>query len=466
MEPFMEKEKPWLGNYDPGVPQTLTYPDIPLFRFLDDAADRFPDHPCTNYKDQIIRYDEMVHLSDRLAAFLLAQGLQPGDRVALWLPNCPQFVIAFYGSLKAGGVVSALNPLYKQQELSFQLRDSGARFIICLEEYIGLVKLVLPQSRIQKIITTQLAEASQFPGIIQENGIPERRTAASSPEAYRLLDALREGSASVQPQIQVSSKDPAILQYSGGTTGTPKGAVGLHRNLVANTVQFRTWLVGLEPGKEVVLAAIPLYHVYGMVIAMSIGIALGGMLVLIDNGRNTEEILQNIQRYQATLFPGVPNMYHAINQHPDVLAGKYNLFSIKACISGSAPLLSAIKNKFEQLTGGKLIEGYGLSEAPTATHCNPVRGENRIGSIGLPLPDVDCRIVDPETGGKDLNVRQAGELLIRGPQVMQGYHNMPEETAIALQGGWLHTGDIGWMDEEGFFYLVDRKKDVIKIGGF
>jgi len=268
----------------------------------------------------------------------------------------------------------------------------------------------------------------------------------------------------MEPSV-VGPEDVAIFQYSGGTTGIPKAAIGLHRNLVANTLQFSRWLVGLEDGKEVVLAAIPLFHVYGMVIAMSMGIAIGASLVLIPNPRDIANILENIQRYKATLFPGVPNMYSAINHHPDVLAGKYDLRSIKACISGSAPLLEETRMTFENLTGGKLLEGYGLSEAPTATHCNPMLGENRAGSIGLPLPDIDCRIVDLETGQVELPIGEIGELIINGPTIMRGYHNISDQTEQTLRNGWLYTGDIARMDKDGYFYLVDRKKDLMKIGG-
>jgi long-chain acyl-CoA synthetase len=228
---------------------------------------------------------------------------------------------------------------------------------------------------------------------------------------------------------------------------------------------FRRWLVGLHDGQETVLAAIPLFHVYGMVIAMSVGMGLGASLVLVQNPRNLEELLGAIQKYRPTLFPGVPSMYQAINQHPEVVAGTYDLSSIKACISGSAPLLPEVKLRFEARTGGKLMEGYGLSEAPTATHCNPMYGENRVGSIGLPLPDVDCRIVDLETG-VDVAPGERGELLINSPQIMRGYHNRPDEDAITLADGWLHTGDVARMDADGFFYLVDRKKELIKISGF
>ncbi|NPV57371.1 MAG: AMP-binding protein, partial [Anaerolineae bacterium] len=280
------------------------------------------------------------------------------------------------------------------------------------------------------------------------------------------IDLILSGQESMDVLPIVQCDDAAIYQYTGGTTGVPKGAIGLHRNLVANILQFREWLVGLEEGGEVALAAIPLYHVYGMVIAMGVSVALGASIVLIRTPQDLSLLLSSIQQYGVTLFPGVPNLYAAINKNPDVLAGKYDLRTIKACISGSAPLLPEIKQQFEALTGGKLVEGYGLSEAPTATHCNPVHGENRTGSIGLPLPDVDARIVDAEVGDRQLAIGEVGELIIRSPQVMAGYHGMDEETKLALRKGWLYTGDLARMDEDGYFYLVDRKKDVIKIGGF
>jgi long-chain acyl-CoA synthetase len=268
------------------------------------------------------------------------------------------------------------------------------------------------------------------------------------------------------PTEPVTPDDPAIFQYTGGTTGIPKCAVGLHRNLVANALQFRHWLANVEEGRETVLVAIPMYHVYGMVLGMSLGIMLGARIVLAPDPRDINRLLSTLEGQKVTIFPGVPSLYNAIIQHPGVQAGQYNLRTIKACISGSAPLPRLVKEKFEALTGGRLVEGYGLSEAPTATHCNPILGENRSGSIGLPLPDVECRIVSLEDGRASLDPGQVGELAIRGPQVMAGYHALPEETQAVLREGWLFTGDVARMDEDGYFYLVDRKKDVIKSGGF
>jgi long-chain acyl-CoA synthetase len=272
--------------------------------------------------------------------------------------------------------------------------------------------------------------------------------------------------------VEVGPEDVCLFQYSGGTTGTSKGAIALHRNVVANTLQIRYWMPNLVEGQEVLLMAIPLFHVYGMVAGMNFSMATGATMVMVPNARDLHDLLENIQKYRPSIFPGVPTLYNAINNHPDVQAGKYNLSSIKACISGSAPLLRETKERFEALTGGKVFEGYGLSEAPTATHCNPLLGENRTGSIGLPLPDVDAKIISLDDGKTEMPVGEIGELVIRGPQVFKGYHNMPTETENALRdlgdggGPWLFTGDIARMDEDGYFYIVDRKKELIKPGGY
>jgi long-chain acyl-CoA synthetase len=259
--------------------------------------------------------------------------------------------------------------------------------------------------------------------------------------------------------------DTALLQYSGGTTGIAKGAVALHRSLVANTIQFKTWMVNLKYGEETTLLAIPMYHVYGMVCGMCLSMALGASMVLIPNSRNVDDLLDATEKYHPTYFPAVPTLFNAINNHPKVQRGGINLSSIKACISGSAPLLRETKEKFESLTSGRICEGYGLSEAPTATHCNPLMGRTKIGSIGLPLPDVDCRIVDVENGKTDVLPGDVGELILKGPQVMKGYHNESAESAQALREGWLFTGDLAQMDADGYFTIVDRKKELIKPDG-
>ncbi len=455
----MSERKPWLKMYDPGVPPSLSYPSWTLVDTLAAAVRDYPRRACTIFRDQAVSYERMDDLSTRLAWALIERGVKKGDRVGLLMPNIPQFILAFYAILKAGGVVVAMNPLYRPAELSHQIQDSGLRVLLAVEDARETLSRLSDPVDPQQIIFTAAADA-----VCLTDTVALTQAGLESRGADNLLTLLVK--AQPRPLPQLDPQDAAIFQYSGGTTGIPKAAVGLHRNLTANTLQFSTWLSGLQRGREVVLAAIPLYHVYGMVIAMNMGVMLGASLVLIPNPRDFHEILGAISAYKATLFPGVPGMYQAINQHPDVQAGRYDLRSIKACISGSAPLRVEVKQTFEHLTGGKLLEGYGLSEAPTATHCNPMWGENRPGSIGLPLPDVECRIVDLEDPARELPVGEAGELLIRGPQIMAGYHAMPQETALTLRDGWLHTGDIARMDADGYFYLVGRKKEMIKIGGF
>jgi len=463
-------EKPWLAHYDEGVPHSLEpYPQIPLFHFLEESARKYPNHTATIFKGSKLTYQELNALSDRLAAVLADLGVKKGDRVVLFMPNSPQFVISYYGVLKAGGVVVASNPLYSERELEHQINDCGAETIILLSAFYEKFKRVQPHTGVKNVIVTNIKEYLPPPlrilfTLLKEKKEGHRVTLAAGDHKFQ--DLLGRYTPADRPPVEVGPDDIALFQYTGGTTGVPKGAVALHRNLVANTLQIRAWLPNTIEAGEVVMAAIPLFHVYGMVAAMNYAIQSAATLVLIPNPRDLKDVLSSIVKYKVSIFPGVPTMYNAINNHPDVAAGKYDLSSIKACISGSAPLMLETKRRFEQLTGGKLFEGYGLSEAPTATHCNPMFGVNKEGSIGLPFPDVEAKIVDPETGEKELPVGEVGELVIRGPQVMQGYWNMPTETANVLRNGWLYTGDIARMDEEGYFYIVDRKKEMIIAGGY
>jgi len=461
--------RPWLKYYDPGVPLSIDYPHISVPQMLTASAIKNPHQPCTIFSGAAITYQEMDQLTDQLAIAIIQQGVKPGDRVGIMLPNIPQFVLAYFAILKAGAVVVAINPQYKSREIEFQLNDSGIQTIIALADNYFLLDQLRATTDLKAIILTNISE--QFtPGASPPNK-PENRQQQLEyiPLVYPvtwLSELIALAPANVSPGITIDPEGSALFQYSGGTTGTPKAAIATHRNLVANAYQMRHWLVNTYEGQETVLMAIPLFHVYGMVCGMLYAIQLGAAMVLIHEPRNIPEIMRSIQEYKATVFHGVPNLFNALNGHPDALSGKYTLTSIKACISGSAPLMRETKARFEALTGGKVCEGYGLSEAPTATHCNPVLGENRTGSIGLPLPDVDCRIVSLEDGITELVVGEVGELILRGPQVMKGYHQLPDETGIALRDGWLYTGDIARMDADGYFYLVDRKKEVIKPGGF
>lgn len=460
-------ERVWLRNYDPQVPHELETPEIPLHRFLEDQAARRPGHACTIFKGARLSYAQLNEMADRLAAGLVKLGVRKGQPVGIFMPNTPQFVIAFYAILKAGGVVVATNPLYSPREIEHQLNDAGVELMLVMSNFYNRIKEVQPRTRLKTLVVTNIKE--QLPGLLaflftltKEKKDGHHITLAEGDLWMKEVIAQN----SPLPRQDIRPDDLALYQYSGGTTGLSKAAMASHRNLVANTVQLRTWLHTAREGQEVTLMAIPLFHVYGMVAGMSFGIAIGSTLVMVPNPRDLKDLLANINKYHPTLFPGVPTLYNAINNHPDVIAGRVSLGSIRACISGSAPLLLETKEKFEKLTGGKLFEGYGLSEAPTATHCNPFGGKNKEGSIGMPLPGVDCRIVSLDDGVTVLGMGEIGEMVLRGPQVMMGYLNMPAETASTLRDGWLYTGDIARMDEDGYFYIVDRKKELIKAGGF
>jgi long-chain acyl-CoA synthetase len=434
--------RPWLEYYDPGIPHHLDYPEVPVFTLLDEAARRCPGRACILYKDKALTYKEVAERTDQIAASLQNLGIQKGDRIGICMPNCPEFVLAYFGILKAGAVVVAVNPLYTPNEIIQQVNDAGLTTIFCSADLYERIKHAQLQTAISRVIVA--GDGTPQPGDIHFNML-----LTSGPST----------------RFKVGPEDIALFQYTGGTTGIAKAAVARHRNLVVNALQFKTWMSTLEQEQETFLLALPVYHIYGMVCGMLLGMALRASLVIIPNPRDIPDLLSAIQTHHVTYFPAAPTLYNAINNSPDVSAGSVDLSSIKACISGSAPLMKTTKEKFESLTGGRIVEGYGLSEAPTATHCNPLRGENRFGSIGLPLPDVDARIVSLEDGVTELPIGETGELIIQSPQVMLGYHNMPEETELALRDGWLYTGDIARMDAQGYFYIVDRKKDLIKPGG-
>lgn len=468
--------KLWQKNYDPGVPTTIEYPQVPLFHFLEEAARKYPDRACTIFKGAVITFKEMDEITNRVAAALVDMGVKKGDRVGIFMPNTPQFVMAYYGILKAGGAVVATNPLYTPPEIEHQASDAGIEYMFVMTNFYETIKKAQPKTKIKQLIVTNLKET--LPPFLRVLFTLLREKKGG----FRIEGGLRDGDIWFQdllakykdapkPNVEVGPDDTALFQYSGGTTGVSKGAVAMHRNVVANTLQIRSWMPSLEEGKEVVLMAIPLFHVYGMVAGMNFAMATGSTMVMVPNPRDLKDVLDNIQKFKATIFPGVPALYNGINNFPAVKAGKYNLSSIKACISGSAPLLRETKEQFEKLTGGKVFEGYGLSEAPTATHCNPLEGVNKTGSIGMPLPDVEVKIISLDDGETELPIGEIGEIVIHGPQVMKGYHNMPTETANTLRKmadgkTWLFTGDIARVDEDGYFYIVDRKKELIKPGGY
>lgn len=468
-------ESPWLQNYDEGVPQSIEYPQVPLFHFLEEAAKNYPEKACTIFKGAIITYKEMNEITDALAGSLAGLGVKKGDRVGIFIPNTPQFVMAYYAILKAGGVVVATNPLYTASEIAHQAKDAGIEVMFVMSNFYETIKSAQADTKIKTMIVTNIKETLPsltrvlFTLAVEKKGGHRIEGGLAEGDIW-MKDLLAKSKPDDRPKLDIGPDDTCLFQYSGGTTGVSKAAIALHRNIVANSLQIARWMVDAEEGNEVVLMAIPLFHVYGMVAGMNFGMAMGASLVMVPNPRDLEDVLKNASKYRASIFPGVPTLYNAINNHPDVLAGKYDLSSIKACISGSAPLMRETKEKFEELTGGKVFEGYGLSEAPTACHCNPLRGVNKTGSIGMPLPDVDCKIVSLDDGKTEMAVGEIGEIIVAGPQVMKGYHNMPTETANALRERdgktWLYTGDIARMDEDGYYYIVDRKKELMKPGGY
>ena len=470
----MPSDRPWTAHYDKEVPASIQYPEMPLFQFLEDSARKFPDRACTILKGVAISFRQMSELTEQIASALIDMGVKKGDRVGIFMPNTPQFVMAFYAILKAGAVVVATNPLYTAPEIAHQVNDAGVELMFTMEGQYPAIKGGRPGTRIRKLIVATPEDGSRVP--IASQSMEKADTAAGSPLTLsggdiRLGDLLAGYRAAPRPVVTVGPDDVALFQYSGGTTGTSKAAVATHRGVVANTVQFRTWLWSLQEGREVLLLAIPLYHAYGMIAGMSLGVSLGATLALVPDPREFSDLLEIVNTHHPTVFPAVPSLYNALNNHPEVKSGRVDLRSIRVCISGSTALLRETKERFEELSGGSICEGYGLSEAPVVTHCNPLHGTNKIGSIGMPMPDVDCRVVDPEDERTEVAAGQPGELLIRGPQLMKGYHNLPEETANSLRRladghTWLYTGDIVRMDEDGYFFIVDRKKELIKPGGF
>jgi long-chain acyl-CoA synthetase len=469
-------EKPWLAHYEDVVPHTLTYPSIPLHQMLEDAARKFPERPAVHlvlrYLGPVtlgarLNYRQLLAEVDRFAAALHALGVRQGDRVALMLPNLPQFVIGFYGALKLGAIVVNTNPQYTGREIEHQFSDAGAETVVLLSPFYKRLQEVQARTPVKRIIITDVPDYVPAPfNLLVKSTLKKDGLMVDVPEkegVYHLRPLLNAHGAA-PPQVAVKSDDVALFQYTGGTTGVPKAAMLTHYNLVANTIQTRNWMQTLEEGKERMMGAIPFFHVYGMTVSMSLGIYIGAELILLPNPRPIDNVMKAIHKEKATVYPGVPAMYIGIINHPDVR--KYDLRSVKACISGAAPLPMDVQIKFGEITGGRLVEGYGLTEAAPVTHCNPIYGERRAGSIGLPFPDVEAKVMDYETFAEK-PAGEDGELWLRGPQVMKGYWNKPDETAkTVVEDGWLRTGDIARVDADGYFYIVDRLKDIIIASGF
>lgn len=466
---------PWIRHYEPGVPVHLEIPDQPLTWLLDRAASRYPDRTALIYLGRRLSYAQFAQGAHRFALALKRLGVNKGDRVAIALPNIPQYPITFYGALLAGAVVVPTNPLYTEREMQHQLADAGAHVLVMLDTFYPLVRAIRQQTALEHIILTSPADF--LPPMLRVlYPLSQRRTRSNERPLTRkelhddhtlhvlrtLLESHRgEDGDVLTPPVSVQAADLAVLQYTGGTTGLSKGAMLTHRNLLANAIQTRAWVPQAREGEEVMLCAAPFFHAYGLTVGMNFAMLAAASMVLIPRFK-PKAVVKAIRRHHPTLFPGIPTMYLAIMRE----AGKRpeDLRSIKYCISGAAPLPAPVRADFEALTGGRLVEGYGLSEASPVTHCNPLTEQCRTGTIGLPFPDVEAAIVDQKTGEPVL-VSVEGELVVRGPNIMQGYWNRPEETSQVFHQGWLRTGDLGKMDADGYFSIVERVKDVIIASG-
>ncbi len=463
----MEKKR-WLKLYPEKIPTSLQYEQKPVQLYLTEAAEKYPNKVAIHFMGKELTYRELYESSLKFAHYLLDLGVKKGDRVAIMLPNCPQSVISYYGILYAGATVVQTNPLYMERELKYQMKDSGAKVIVSLDILYPRISKVIKQTNLEHVIITEVKDYLPFPKNLIYPLIQKKQTGI-------VVQVKHEGNQHLFKQVMKRSKaeslenefdfenDLALLQYTGGTTGHPKGVMLTHKNLIANATACDAWLYKMTKGEEKILGLLPFFHVYGMTTVLILGVMQGYELILLPKF-DAETTLKTIHKQRPTLFPGAPTIYIGLLNHPNI--NKYDLSSIKSCISGSASLPVEVQEKFEEITGGKVVEGYGLTETSPVTHANFLWDQKRMkGSIGVPWPDTDAMVISLETG-EPLPPGEIGEIVIKGPQVMKGYWNMEDETEAAFKDGWLLTGDLGYMDEEGFFYIVDRKKDMIIAGGF
>jgi long-chain acyl-CoA synthetase len=477
-------EKAWLAHYDKGVPHTLEpYPECTLLDIVQAAARKRPAHPALFFEGASVSYEELDQLSDAFAAALVAQGVEKGDRVALLLANSPQFLIGQLGAWKAGAIVAPMNPLYTERELAQMLNDCGAETALVMSLFYDKVKAMQPQTRLRRIIATNIKE--YFPPhlrilftLLKEKKLGHRITL--QPDDLWLGDLLRQHAEASRPKVSVGPQDLALLLFSGGTTGTPKGVVHTHQSLVLAGMQMQAWSSeALKEWEDSIVATFPMFHIAGNVGVAATGLVNHNPLVLVPNAGDLDGLVATVRQTRPAFLPGVPTLFIALLKHPEVQAGKAGFDSIKLCISGASPLLAETKKRFEALTGGHMVEVYAMTESGMAGAATPLRGTYKQGSVGLPMPDVEIRVVDQDNGHGVLPPGQVGEIVIRAPQVMQGYWQRPAETANTVREGsiagasgngsserWLYSGDLGYMDEEGYLFIVDRKKDLIKPSGF
>lgn len=464
-------EKRWLKSYDPGVPETLEpYPDKTLIDYLDDACRENPDKTMLIFMGRRISYAEVQKLSDRFAAALASKGIKKGDRVALIMPNCPQAVICRWGIWKVGALVVHINPAYTEAEMENALKDCEAETIVVLSAFYKLVKNVQKRTAVRLIICTSIKDYLSPVLRILFTLFREKKDGhyvVIDKDDIWLSDLLKEYRSGQRPDIKVRPEDHALILFSGGTTGIPKGVIGTHASQVITGLQFYAWFKKhVVPYRDVVSAVLPFFHSFGTYAVLCTSVVAHLPISLVPDPRNRDDVIKSIQRDRPVFFPAVPAMFIALLEHPAVIAGKVDFKSMKMCVSGAAPLLAETKKRFEELTGGRIVEGYGLTESTMAAIVQPYEGIYKEGSIGLPLPDVIVRIGDIETGEGDLPAGSEGEIIMKAPQLMVGYYKRPEETAEMLHDGWLYTGDVGYMDDDGYVFVTSRKKDLIKTSGF
>jgi len=464
--------RPWFRTWRRGVPKTVEpFPDVSVFSLLADSADRFPDRPAVAFLGKHLTYRRLLSEVERFSAVLAGLGVGVGDRVGLLLPNSPQYVIAWYACQRLGAVAVGNNPLYTQRELEHQIGDCEPKVMVVLDQLYPVWQGVADDVHVETVIVTKLTDYMRFPLNLlapikfkkdaRHEGKPWPPVPAGAPVLTWQDRMSRAGEAPPVATVD-PDRDIACLVYTGGTTGLAKGAMLSHRNISANVRQVSPCITGFERGRDGVMCILPFFHSFGLV-AMNFGIAQGGKLVLLPRFE-VHMALKQLAKEKPTFFPGVPRLFVALNEAPET--AKYDLKSLKACISGAAPLPQAVAERFREVTNGaNLVEGYGLTETSPVTHVNPFDAPHH-GTIGLPIPDTDCRIVDNEDPDRHVPPGERGELAIQGPQVMLGYWRRPEATAEMIRNGWLYTGDVAIMDEEGFFRIVDRIKDMIIVSGF
>ena len=436
--------KSWHAHYPESFETEVPAIDFSIPDMLKQTASTYPEHPCISFYQKRMTYRELQDAVTLFSSSLQHIGTKKGDRVAIMLPNCPQYVISYYGILTTGGIVTQVNPMSVERELIHLLNDSGAKTIVVLDRFYPMIQSIQKETKVKTIIVVSFQGKKPV-------------------SDYTFEEFLKVGDGS-NSSISIHPEDVAVLQYTGGTTGVSKGVMLTHRNILSNVMQSQLFFKeNIQTGKERSLSVIPFFHVFGMNSCMNLSIYSANEMILLPRFE-LSEVLSTIKREKPTLFPGVPTMYVAITNHPS--AEEYGIHSIKLCNSGSAPMPVELLNQFEKKTGAKILEGYGLSEASPTTHCNPAFAERKPGTVGIGLPSTDYKVVDLATGMKEVPPGDIGELIIKGPQVMKGYWNLPEETANALRDGWLYTGDIARMDDEGYVSIVDRKKDMIIASGY